>query len=476
MLYVALTRAQHHTAVWWLPRSKAGVTGLARVLFARDDHGRIDPAAFVAQSVEVPRGEAALAALQPLVENADGDLAVRLVDDPGRDQTPWAGTGSDEESPSLAAAVLPRRIDRSNARWSFTSISARSAHGGAHGGVHVPGDAGAASAGATLDPTDSSIGDAGAGDEHGVVERDEARIQDPAAVATATAPGAGGEQVAAVLPAELPLGAISGGAGFGNLVHGVLERVDFTSDDLRADLQLAVADRLQWNPWPVDVDVLVDGLDAVLHTPLGAMFADRSLRQLATADRLDELEFDLTLGREGRCATDAELGRLMVEHLRPDDPVRAWADRLASGPFDAKLAGHLTGSIDLVARVRHDDGVDRFVVCDYKTNRLVGGQQAPTAELFDPRHLAHAMADADYPLQALLYCVAVHRYLRWRVRGYDPSVHLGGVGYLFVRGMVGPDTPTVDGVPLGVFEWHPPASLVVAASDLLDGRSVQGAR
>ncbi len=446
VLYVALTRARHHTAVWWLPRAKAGATGLARVLFARDGHGRIDPVEFGGDTVDVPRGEAAVAALQPLVEAAAGNLTVRLVDDPGRDQTPWRGTRGDDDTEPLAAAVLSRHIDRSSARWSFTSISSRAAHGP----TPSAGDVGGATGAAALDPTDSSLGDAGAGDEHDVDQP---------------------QDVVAALGAGLPLGAISGGAGFGNLVHGVLERVDFTSDDLRSDLTVAVAERLQWNPWPVDADVLVDGLDAVLHTPLGAMFAGRSLRQLPPADRLDELEFDLTLGRAGRSATDAELGRLMVEHLQPGDPLRPWADRLATGPFDATLAGHLTGSIDLVARVRHPDGIDRFVVCDYKTNRLVGGQQAPTADLFDPRHLAHAMAEADYPLQALLYCVALHRYLRWRLADYNPSVHLGGVGYLFVRGMVGADTPIVDGVPLGLFEWHPPASLVVAASDLLDGRS-----
>jgi exodeoxyribonuclease V beta subunit len=72
-------------------------------------------------------------------------------------------------------------------------------------------------------------------------------------------------------------------------------------------------------------------------------------------------------------------------------------------------------------------------------------------------------------LQALLYSVVVHRYLRWRLPGYDPATHLGGVLYLYVRGMCGPDTPEVDGVPCGVFSWQPPATLVVALSDLLDG-------
>ncbi len=74
------------------------------------------------------------------------------------------------------------------------------------------------------------------------------------------------------------------------------------------------------------------------------------------------------------------------------------------------------------------------------------------------------MLRAHYPLQALLYCVALHRFLRWRQPGYDPEHHLGGVLYLFLRGMCGP------GVDAGVWSWEPPAPLVVATSDLLAGR------
>ena len=60
------------------------------------------------------------------------------------------------------------------------------------------------------------------------------------------------------------------------------------------------------------------------------------------------------------------------------------------------------------------------------------------------------------------------RILRWRQPGYDPQRHLGGVLYLFLRGMCGPETPVVDGHPAGVFGWQPPAALVVALSNLLD--------
>ena len=45
----------------------------------------------------------------------------------------------------------------------------------------------------------------------------------------------------------------------------------------------------------------------------------------------------------------------------------------------------------------------------------------------------------------------------------------GGVAYLFLRGMCGPDTPVVDGTTCGVFRWSPPPALSVALSDLLTG-------
>ena len=68
----------------------------------------------------------------------------------------------------------------------------------------------------------------------------------------------------------------------------------------------------------------------------------------------------------------------------------------------------------------------------------------------------------------LLYTVALHRYLRWRLPEYDPERNLAGVLYLFVRGMVGADTPAVDGTPCGVFAWRPPAAVVEELSDVLD--------
>ena len=51
----------------------------------------------------------------------------------------------------------------------------------------------------------------------------------------------------------------------------------------------------------------------------------------------------------------------------------------------------------------------------------------------------------------------------------DPGRHIGGVLYLYGRGMVGPDSPVVEGHTSGVFTWEPPAPPILALPDLPEG-------
>jgi exodeoxyribonuclease V beta subunit len=132
------------------------------------------------------------------------------------------------------------------------------------------------------------------------------------------------------------------------------------------------------------------------------------------------------------------------------------------------VRGYLTGTLDLVLRARAADGSARYALVDYKSNWLGADAESLSAWHYRPSALAEALARAHYPLQALLYLAALHRFLRARVSDYDAERHLAGVLYLFLRGMTGAGTPRVDGHPCGVFAWRPPATLVTALSDMLD--------
>jgi exodeoxyribonuclease V beta subunit len=153
----------------------------------------------------------------------------------------------------------------------------------------------------------------------------------------------------------------------------------------------------------------------------------------------------------------------------PSGLLSSYADALAELP-DVPLRGYLTGSIDAVLRIG-DPTSPRYVVVDYKTNRLGGYDEPLTAWHYRSAALETAMIEAHYPLQALLYAVALHRYLRWRQPAYDPDAHLGGCLYLFLRGMSGPRVVDADGNVPGVFGWRPPTGLVTGVSELLAGTS-----
>ncbi|MBC7945551.1 MAG: PD-(D/E)XK nuclease family protein, partial [Burkholderiales bacterium] len=130
----------------------------------------------------------------------------------------------------------------------------------------------------------------------------------------------------------------------------------------------------------------------------------------------------------------------------------------------SELDGYLKGYIDLVF---HHDG--RFFVADYKSNWL-GASEADYA----PVQIEAAMTREGYHLQYLLYCTALHRWLRQRIADYDYEQHVGGVFYLFLRGMH-PAWRNADGAPRGVFQCRPPQALIEAFDAVLGGKLRPGA-
>jgi exodeoxyribonuclease V beta subunit len=273
---------------------------------------------------------------------------------------------------------------------------------------------------------------------------------------------------------------LTAGATFGSLVHAVLEHADPQAPDLRAELLRCVEEQRRWWSVPASSDELADALLPMQHTSLGPLADDLTLAQLGRGDRLCELDFELPMadGDLAGGAHDAPRGRLLADfgtairrHLPPGDPLRAYADKLDNPSLGEQvLRGYLSGSIDVVLRIPQTEGTGhRYVVVDYKTNTLGEPGRPLTALDYTPAKVTEAMLHSHYPLQALLYSVVLHRYLRWRQPGYDPERHLGGVLYLYVRGMVGPATPVVDGVPCGVFSWRPPVALVEELSAILEG-------
>ncbi|SDH30648.1 exodeoxyribonuclease V beta subunit [Rhodococcus triatomae] len=414
LLYVAATRARSRLVAWWAPAASTSRAPLHRLIFGREP-GVAEPV----EVAKVPEDAHAVHRLEAWPAQAAAVISVEPASAARVQRYTRGGTPVTD----LAVATFARTLDLVWRRTSYSALTS-SAHEQA------------------VATTGSESEDPGITDEP----------EDSVSAALVPEPEAG---------LLSPMNDFPGGTEFGTLVHEVLEHVDTGTGDLRGELVRACRDAVAAQLADLDPDALAGALHTVMHTPMG----ETTLADVAPRDLLPELEFEIPLSGGDTPVPDAvtlaDIAASMRRHLSVDDPLRDYPALLETVEAPP-LRGFLTGSIDAVIRA---DG-PRYVVVDYKTNRLGTGDL--TTAHYTRERMAQAMMQSHYPLQALLYAAALHRYLRWRQPEYDPDRHLGGVCYLFVRGMVGPDTPA----GCGVFDWCPPAALVTELSELLAGKGV----
>ncbi len=415
LLYVALTRAQHQLVIWWGRSARdTALTGpLARVLFGStselDDDVVIDDAG----------ARSAIATLVDRLGPAAGFTELSVWEN----DREWPAPTQTVTDPLQSAAFPDRSIDRDGwYRWSYSSLSkgARASNeGNARGGfdepAHVPaGD---------LDATGSRF--------------------------------------------TGPLLGMQASAEFGTFVHELFEHLDLGAGDLDAEVRAVIDASGRAQTFDADPELLAQGILDVVATPLGDSASSPTLRSVGS-DRLSELVFHFPLAGGERTIATSELFDLAASFT--DDLFSDYFAELAASNRMTSMAGLLTGSIDSVLRSGHDEAT-RYGVVDYKTNRLhIPGDSAFVSD-YGAASMKHAMEHGDYPLQILVYNVALHRMLQMRLADYDIDRDLGPTHYLFVRGMIGGPTPVVDGVRNGVFSWRPSSDLIRAASRLLGGLS-----
>ncbi len=445
LLYVALTRARHRVVAWWVRAYESQHSPLGRLLMSRDAAGNVAPSATYS-----PNEAAVQARLRAVADRVPGQISVERCT--AYPLTRW--DGAMRPPGDLAAARFERSLDRAWRRTSYSGITAADHSDTVGSEPELPG--------ITDEPDETGV-DAGAPSGSGRV------------AGISGDPELGGEE-AALRAVSSPLAATPRGTEIGTFVHAVLERVDFSAADLTGAVSAALLGQQSVRGTDIgSLDQLSAGLVAALSTPLGPLVDGRSLRTFGAADRLDELRFELPLAGGDRPAGQvltADIARLFATSGGPGAGLDGYAARLASPALATHLRGYLTGSLDLVLRTRQGSGIPRYLVVDYKTNWLAPDDEALCAWHYRPDALAAEMQRGHYPLQALLYLVALHRYLRWRMPDYQPEENLGGVLYLFLRGMSGPEAPLAGGLPCGVFSWATPPAMVVALSDLLDQGSV----
>ncbi|WP_140724356.1 UvrD-helicase domain-containing protein [Pseudomonas sp. Hp2] len=239
-------------------------------------------------------------------------------------------------------------------------------------------------------------------------------------LASATVESAGGhDEPAAPVALEDDFDPRFAGNRFGVVLHAALEHGDFAAwrgwrpgDAAPAAEAETIAAALREGGYAAED--LGDGA-ALLARLIGqtltvALPEGVRLCDVPAVERRAEIEFQFAL----RATRVDALLRLLHAH-------GVVGDRHGFG-LRQRLEGLMTGLIDLT--YRHEG---RWYVLDYKSNRLPA---------YDPPALAQAMRHSEYDLQALIYSLALHRWLRFRLgEDYDYARDFGGVRYLFCRGL-----------------------------------------
>jgi exodeoxyribonuclease V beta subunit len=167
-------------------------------------------------------------------------------------------------------------------------------------------------------------------------------------------------------------------------------------------------------------------------------------------------EAQVYVGERVEVATLKSIGEYVVAKIgNKSDPLLEYAEHLSALKVvtpEMRLRGLLNGSIDTIIPVGTGNDV-RFFVSDYKSNKLETPAYETPINRYLPENLFQVMKSEHYTLQALIYGVAMYRYLRWRAPHLDADRAVGGWSYLFLRGLLGEGAQSVENSTYGVTTW-----------------------
>ncbi|CAL4043496.1 RecBCD enzyme subunit RecB [Buchnera aphidicola (Tetraneura ulmi)] len=89
----------------------------------------------------------------------------------------------------------------------------------------------------------------------------------------------------------------------------------------------------------------------------------------------------------------------------------------------SKKKGIITGSIDLIFLWKK-----KYYILDYKSNWLGNNEKS-----YSIKNIQLAMVKNQYCLQYQIYSLAMHRYLKSKIKNYNFEKYFGGIIYFFIR-------------------------------------------
>ena len=230
-----------------------------------------------------------------------------------------------------------------------------------------------------------------------------------------------------------PLSDFPKGTIAGTCLHKIIERFDFQNDNSEKLLDLIIE---ELNFFQIDSSFALkvrEGILRIINMPLGKKLINKKLIDLPSNNVLKEVKYDLSLSYSGRSINTNDISNCFLL-----DQEFEFGKDYSKKINDLQILnkGFHSGCIDCVIPIGNTLENSKWWVIDWKSNFISGSEKSACfPKDYNYINMKEEMIKHHYPLQSHLYLLALHRLLKWRLKNYQPNVHLGGYVYMFLKGL-----------------------------------------
>ncbi|QJC33867.1 exodeoxyribonuclease V subunit beta [Enterobacteriaceae endosymbiont of Donacia provostii] len=197
------------------------------------------------------------------------------------------------------------------------------------------------------------------------------------------------------------------GKNTGVIIHKILEKLDFTKKISRNFIKKELLKTKHISStWHI---MITNWLNNILNIPLGKNKI--ILNQINNNKKKTEFKFYLSIKKN-------------FSSIKYNNIINKY-DFFSKKLNTLNFNGFLSGIIDLIFIWKK-----KFYILDYKSSWL-----GKTCKDYKIKNIEKDIYLNYYNIQYQFYTLALHKYLKYRIKNYDYDKHFGGIIYLYIRGI-----------------------------------------
>ncbi|QJC34683.1 exodeoxyribonuclease V subunit beta [Enterobacteriaceae endosymbiont of Donacia crassipes] len=198
------------------------------------------------------------------------------------------------------------------------------------------------------------------------------------------------------------------GKNIGIIIHKILEKLDFTKNISRSFIKKELMETNINVTWHI---MITNWFNNILNIPIGKNKI--ILHQINNHEKKTEFKFYLSIKKDFSS----------IEYNNIINKYDIISNKLNKLNFQT-INGFLSGIIDLIFLWKN-----KFYIIDYKSSWLGNNNKD-----YKTKNLEKDIYLNRYDIQYQFYTLALHKYLKYRIKNYNYNKCFGGVIYFYIRG------------------------------------------